>query len=145
MTSIYERSQDRHTLSLHMEVFRGAKEKEPLFKCRTRNIGLGGVMIRNRGLRLRKGSKLKLLLKASCRSGKKQLAVNATVVWKTPEAIGLQFSPAKDSEQKDFKRFLFEAKVASHSRARKRWQESHAITATIIRPADGKEGAVKRV
>ena len=132
MTSIYERSQDRHTLSLHMEVYRGnKKESEPLFTCKTRNIGLGGVMIRNRGLKLRKGSKLKLLLKATCRSGRKQLPVNATVVWKTPSAIGMQFSPANDSERKLFKRFLFEAKVATHARARNRWRENH-ISATVV-------------
>ena len=144
MASIYERSQDRHTLSLHMEVFRGAKGNEPIFKCRTRNIGLGGVMIRNRGLRLRKGSKLKLLLKATCRSGKKELPVYATVVWKTPDAIGMQFSPASKSERKDFKRFLFEAKVATHSRARKRWHESQNITATVVRTSRN-EGIAKSV
>ena len=133
MTSDYERSQHRHTLSLHMEVYRGSKEKEPIFKCRSRNIGLGGASIRNRGLRVRKGSKLTLLLKASCRSGKKQFPVNAIVVWKTPSAIGLQFSPANESEKKAFKRFLFEAKVAVHSRARKRWHEATNITATVVR------------
>lgn len=132
MTSTYERSQHRHTLSLHMEVFRGTKEKSPIFKCRSRNIGLGGVMIRNRGLRVRKGSKLLLLLKATCRSGKKEIPVNATVVWKTPSAIGLEFSPVKESEKQAFKRFLFEAKVAVHSRARKRWQEDNSITATVV-------------
>ena len=132
MASLYERSQDRHTLSLHMEVFRGAKSKEPLFKCRTRNIGLGGVMIRNRGLNIRKGSNLTLMLKATCRSGKKHILVNAKVVWKTPTAIGLQFSPVKESDQKNFKRFLFEAKVATHSRARKRWQVSKEVSATVV-------------
>lgn len=132
MTSVYERAQHRHTLSLHMEVFRGAKEKVPLFKCRSRNIGLGGVMIRNRGLQVRKGSKLTLLLKATCRSGKKQLPINATVVWKTPTSVGLRFSPDSESEKKEFKRFLFEAKVAVHSRARKRWYESNNITATVV-------------
>lgn len=125
------RGQDRHTLSLHMEVYQG-RDKEPLFKCKTRNIGFGGVMIRNRGLSLRKGTKLKLLLKATCRSGKKQMPVNATVIWKTPSAIGLQFSPIKESEQLQFKRFLFEAKVATHGRARKRWKESSDLTATVV-------------
>lgn len=144
MTSIYERSQDRHTLSIHMEVFRGAKGKEPLFRCRTRNIGLGGVMIRNRGLQLRKGSKLKLLLKATCRSGKKEMPVDATVVWKTPTAIGMKFSPSSESEQKDFKRFLFEAKVATHSRARKRWYESQNFTATVVR-TPRRQGLAKSV
>ena len=131
MTGSYERSQDRHTLSLHMEVYKGKKEAEPLFTCKTRNIGLGGAMIRNRGLKLRKGSKLKLLLKATCRSGRKQLPVTATVVWKTPSAIGIKFSPASDSERKELKRFLFEAKVATHARVRNRWKENH-ISATVI-------------
>ena len=132
MTSIYERSQHRHTLALHMEVYRGSKEKTPIFKCRSRNIGLGGAMIRNRGLRVRKGSRLLLLLKATCRSGKKEIPVSAIVVWKTPSAIGLKFSPAKESEKQAFKRFLFEAKVAVHSRARKRWHENNNITATVV-------------
>lgn len=131
MTSFYERSQDRHTLSLHMEVYRSKKETVPLFTCKTRNIGLGGVMIRNRRLQIRKGSKLKLLLKATCRTGRKQLPVNATVVWKTPTAIGLQFSPANDFERKEFKRFLFEAKVATHARVRSRWRENQ-LSATVI-------------
>ncbi|WP_455217200.1 PilZ domain-containing protein [Kaarinaea lacus] len=141
MTGLYERSLDRHTLSLHMEVFQSARAKEPLFKCRTRNIGLGGVMIRNRGLRVRKGSSLTLLLKATCRSGKKQILVNAKVVWKTPTAIGLQFSPVNESDQKNFKRFLFEAKVATHSRARKRWQGSQDLRATVVHTSGVNERA----
>ena len=125
------RDQHRHTLSLHMEVFRGADDKEPMFKCRTRNISFGGVMIRNRGLKLRKGARLKLLLKATCRSVRKQFPVDAKIVWKTSTAIGLEFSPAKETRLQDFRRFLFEAKVATHSRARKRWHESN-VTATVL-------------
>jgi len=90
-------------------------------------------MIRNRGLGVRKGSKFRLLIKVTGRSGKQALPVNAVVVWKTPSAIGLQFSPVNESEKKAFKRFLFEAKVAVHSRARKRWHENRDITATVVR------------
>lgn len=132
MPDKHKRTQDRHTLSLHMEVYRSAKDKEPLFKCRTRNIGFGGLNIRNRDLSLRKGSKLKLLLKADCRSVRKEFPMEATVVWKSPTAIGMAFSPVDRQEQQKFKRFLFEAKVTNHSRARKRWQASSPVTATIL-------------
>ena len=125
------RAQNRHTLSLHMEVFRKASDKEPLFKCRTRNIGFGGTMIRNRGIKLRKGARLKLLLKASCRFAQKQFEMDAKVLWSTPTAIGFEFYPTKISKQKEFKRFLFEAKVGAHARARKRWNESNII-ATVL-------------
>ena len=125
------RAQNRHTLSIHMEVFRKANDKEPLFKCRTRNIGFGGTMIRTRGIKLRKGARLKLLLKASCRLAQKQFEMDAKVLWSSPTAIGFEFYPTKISKQKEFKRFLFEAKVGAHARARKRWNENN-ITATVL-------------
>ena len=131
MSNIHLRAQDRHTLSLHMEVYRKAADKDPMFKCRTRNIGFGGIMIRNRGLGLRKGSRLKLLLKADCRSIRKQFEMDAKVIWKTSTAIGLEFSPVQTSKSKEFRRFLFEAKVGSHARARKRVSEDK-ITATVL-------------
>ena len=139
MKNSHERTQDRHTLSLHMEVYRSAKDKEPLFKCRTRNIGFGGANIRNKDAGIRKGSRLKLLLKADCRSVRKEFPIDAVVVWKSPTAIGLAFSEENKKEQQDFKRFLFEAKVTSHSRARKRWYEDNAstITATILSQLKG--------
>jgi hypothetical protein len=114
-----------------MEVYRKSGDKEPLFKCRTRNIGFGGTAIRNRGLQLRKGARLKILLKASCRSGLKQLEMDAKVLWKTPTAIGFEFCPTKLSKHQEFKRFLFEAKVGSHARARNRWHENN-VTATVL-------------
>ncbi len=131
MSDLQVRTQDRHTLSLHMEVYRKSGDKEPMFKCRTRNIGFGGTMIRNRGLKLRKGARLKLLLKASCRSGLKQLEMDAKVLWKTPTAIGFEFYPTKLSKHQEFKRFLFEAKVGTHARARNRWHENN-VTATVL-------------
>lgn len=131
MSNIHHRAQDRHTLSLHMEVYRKAADKEPMFKCRTRNIGFGGVMIRNRGMSLRKGSRLKVLLKAVCRSARKHFEIDAKVIWKTSTAIGLEFSPIQTSKSKEFRRFLFEAKVGSHARARKRDSENK-ITAMVL-------------
>ena len=131
MSNIHLRAQDRHTLSLHMEVYRKAADKEPMFKCRTRNIGFGGIMIRNRGLSLRKGSRLKILLKADCRSIRKQFEMDAKVIWKTSTAIGLEFSPIQTSKSKEFRRFLFEAKVGSHARVRQRDNEDK-ITATVL-------------
>ena len=88
-------------------------------------------MIRNRGLNLRKGSRLKLLLKADCRSVRKQFEMDAKVIWKTSTAIGLEFSPIQTSKSKEFRRFLFEAKVGSHARARQRDYENK-ITATVL-------------
>ena len=131
MSNFHLRSQDRHTLSLHMEVYKKAADKEPLFKCRTRNIGIGGTMIRNRDLSIRKGSRLKLLLKAECRSVRKQFEMDAKVIWKTPEAIGLEFCPIQLSNSQQFRRLLFEAKVGSHARARNRVKENK-ITATVL-------------
>lgn len=131
MPNTYIRAQHRHTLALYMEVYRKASDEEPMFKCRTRNIGFGGIMIRNRGLALRKGSRLKLLLKATCRNTLKQFQMDAKIVWKTPDAIGLEFYPTKASERRDFRRFLFKAKVGTHARARKRLRENN-ITATVI-------------
>jgi hypothetical protein len=114
-----------------MEVFRKSTDKEPLFKCRTRNIGFGGTMIRNRGIKLRKGARIKVLLKATYRSARKEFEMDAKVLWKTPTAIGFEFYPTKISKQKEFKRFLFEAKVGTHARARQRWNENN-ITATVL-------------
>jgi hypothetical protein len=116
-----------------MEVYEGSKDKEPLFKSRSNNIGIGGLMIHNQGQTLRKGLKVNVLLKATCRSGLKEFQVEARIVWKTPEAIGMQFSPLNDTEQKNFKRFLIESKVAVHSSNRRRWREGTNITATVIR------------
>lgn len=116
------RQQHRHTLALHMEVFRGSDLSQPIFKCRTRNISPDGAMILNKGFQLRKGSKLKLLLKATCKSVRKQFEIPAKVVWKTPTSLGIQFFPGKGAETREFKKFLFEAKVSSHARARERWE-----------------------
>ena len=125
------RQQHRHTLGLHMEVFRNTDPSQLIFKCRTRNISPDGAMILNKGFKLRKGSKLKLLLKATCRTVRKQFEIPAKVVWKTPALLGLQFFPAKGAEAREFTKFLFEAKVSSHARARKRWEkEQVAITVT---------------
>lgn len=131
MTGFQKRVHDRHTLSLFMEVFEDVKNREPLFKCRTNNIGIGGLMIHNQGQSLHKGSKVKLLLKATCRTGLKEFPVEAKIAWKTSEAIGMQFSPLNEAKQRAFKRFLFESKVAVHSNERKRWQESTSITASL--------------
>jgi len=131
MSGIHLRAQDRHRLSLHMEVYRKAADKDPMVKCRSRNIGFGGIMIRNRGLNLRKGSRLKLLLKAACRSARKQFEMDAKVIWKTPTAIGLEFNQMQASKSKEFRLFLFEAKVGSHARARKRDSENK-ITAMVL-------------
>lgn len=131
MAGFQKRVHDRHTLSLFMEVYQDDKDKEPIFKCRTNNIGIGGLMIHNQGLSLRRGSRVKVVLKATCRSGLKIFPVEARIIWKTAEAIGMQFSPLNETEQRDFKRFLFESKVAVHSNNRRRWRESTEITATI--------------
>jgi len=133
MTECNKRTHDRHTLSLYMEVYEGEQAENPLFKSRTNNIGIGGLMIHNQGQTLRKGLKVNVLLKATCRSGLKEFLVEARIVWKTPEAIGMQFYPLNENEQKDFKRFLIESKVAVHSTSRRRWRESTNITATVIK------------
>lgn len=131
MADFKERAHDRHTLSLFMEVYQDAKDNEPLFKCRTNNISIDGLMIHNQGPTLQAGSKVKVVLKATCRSGLKVFPIGAKIVWKTDEAIGMQFSHLNETEQRDFKRFLFESKAAVHSNNRRRWRESTEITAAI--------------
>lgn len=131
-----KRAHDRHTLSLFMEVYEDDGHKEPLFKCRTNNIGIGGLMIYNQGQTLRKGVRVNVLLKATCRSGLKEFPVEAKIVWKTSDAIGMQFSPLNEAEEKNFKRFLFESKVAVHSTNRRRWRETTNITATVVQTDD---------
>jgi len=135
VTGFQKRIHDRHTLSLYMEVYQGARDKEPLFKCRSNNIGIGGLMLHSPGVKLRPGSNVKVLLKATCRSGLKVFPVDARIVWKSAEAVGMQFSPLNEIEQRDFKRFLFESKVAVHSGKRKRWRDRTDITATIANPS----------
>lgn len=139
MTGFQKRAHDRHTLSLYMEVYENDKHKAPLFKCRTNNIGIGGLMIFNQGQTLRNGAKVNLVLKATCRSGLKEFPVEARIIWKTSEAIGMQFSPLNEAEQKNFKRFLFESKVAVHSTNRRRWRETTSVTATVIPPHQNHE------
>ena len=139
MADYKKRVHDRHTLSLYMEVYEGNRDKEPLFKSRTNNIGIGGLMIHNQGQTLRKGLKVNVMLKATCRSGLKEFLVEARIVWKTAEAIGMQFPPFTDIEQKNFKRFLIESKVAVHSNSRRRWRENTNITATVIKSSKNQE------
>lgn len=144
MTEFQKRVHDRHTLSLYMEVFEEEQSKEPVFKSRTNNIGIGGLMIHNQGQTLRKGLRVNVLLKATCRSGLKEFLVAARIVWKTPEAIGMQFYPFNEIEQKNFKRFLIESKVAVHSSSRKRWRESTNITATVVKSTQNQEMADRK-
>lgn len=143
MTGFQKRIHDRHTLSLYMEVFEEENNHTPLFKCRTNNIGIGGLMIFNQGLTILNGSNLNVLLKATCRSGLREFPVEAKVVWETPEAIGMQFSTLDETEQKHFKRFLFESKVAVHSSERRRWRENSALTTTAL-PSSSNEALEKR-
>jgi hypothetical protein len=139
MTGFNKRAHDRHTLSLFMEVYEDNVRQEPLFKCRTNNIGIGGLMIHNQDQMLRKGVKVKVILKATCRSGLKEFPVDAKIVWQTAEAIGMQFSPLSEAEEKNFKRFLFESKVAVHSNSRKRWRETTNITAALVQTHNDEE------
>lgn len=143
MTGFQKRVHDRHTLSLYMEVFEEENYSVPLFKCRTNNIGVGGLMIRSQGLTIPRSSNLNVVLKATCRSGLKEFPVEAKIVWETSKAIGMQFYALDETDQKNFKRFLFESKVAMHSSERRRWRESNESTATVI-PISINEERVKR-
>jgi len=136
MTGFKKRAHDRHTLSLFMEVYEDDDYQEPVLKCRTNNIGIGGLMIHNKAQPLHEGVKVNVLLKATCRSGLKEFPVEAKIVWTTSDAIGMQFTPLNEEEEKEFKRFLFESKVAVHSTKRKRWRDNANITATVVQPQD---------
>ena len=89
-------------------------------------------MIFNQGLLIPSDSNLNVILKATCRSGLKEFPVEARVVWENQDAIGMQFIPFSEDEQKHFKRFLFESKVAVHSSERRRMSRSADSTTTDI-------------
>ncbi len=103
-----------------MEVFEEENTQTPLAKCRTNNIGMGGLMMQHQGLAITEGDSVSVVLKATCRTGLKVFPAVAKVVWVSSDAIGLQFSSLDETEQQNFRRFLFESKVSAHSGERRR-------------------------
>ncbi len=90
-------------------------------------------MIHHQGLAISEGSNVNVVLKATCRSGLKVFPAEAKVVWKTSDAIGMQFYSLDEMEQKNFRRFLFESKVSAHSGERRRTRDSSSVKTAASR------------
>jgi c-di-GMP-binding flagellar brake protein YcgR len=108
-----KRREHRHTLRLTTEVHLNEQPLEGMFRCRTENIGLTGAFLPSDDLPLVQKSDVELVLHAVTKSAPTQYHIHAEVVRTTNGGAGLRFTQLDPQEQKKFRRFLLEAKIAA--------------------------------
>jgi len=102
----------RHSLALETEVHCNGSSVQAMFRCRTQNIGIGGVFLPASELPLEPSVDVELVFHLSSNQAR-EFRMRAQVVRTTEEGAGLRF-PALDREsQRQFRLFLMEAKVAA--------------------------------
>jgi len=108
-----QRKAYRHTLVLDTEVHCHESSLQGMFRCRTENIGMGGVFLPASELLLEKAVDVELVFHVPTSPTGMEYRIQAQVVRTSDAGAGLSF-PALDRErQRQFRRFLLEAKVAA--------------------------------
>ncbi len=108
-----QRKAYRHTLVLDTEVHCHESSQQAMFRCRTENIGMGGVFLPASGMLLEKAVDVELVLHFPATPMPIEYRIQAQVVRTSDAGAGLRFSPLNREHQRQFRRFLLEAKVAA--------------------------------
>ena len=108
-----KRGDHRHTLALDTEVHFNEQSVANMFRCRTKNIGLQGAFLPSKSMPINSNTNVEVVFRASAPSILKQYRLQAQVVHTSDDGAGLVFSPLDREEQKQFRQFLFRAKVAA--------------------------------
>jgi PilZ domain len=108
-----KRLDHRHTLELDTEVHFNEPHVKGMFRCRTSNIGLSGAFLPSDKMPITSKTDIELVFHACTQPVPKQYAINAKVVRSAEDGAALVFCPKDEQQVQDFRRFLFEAKVAA--------------------------------
>lgn len=108
-----QRQTHRHTLALDTEVHFREQYVKGMFRCRTRNIGLGGVFLPSESMPIDRKTDIELVFNARSDSSQQQYSINAKVVRNTADGAALAFCLDDEKQIQDFRHFLLKAKVAS--------------------------------
>lgn len=111
-----KRKDHRHTLSLDTEVHLVKQEVEGMFRCCTRNIGLHGAFIPSAALPVESSMFVEVVFKSKekqkpCMTPG-QYRLQAQVIHTSNLGAGLVFKIVDTAQQRDFRRFLYKAKLA---------------------------------
>jgi len=108
-----QRKAYRHTLALDTEVHCHDSSLEGMFRCRTENIGMGGAFLPASELLLEKSVAVELVFHVPTTPTPMEYRIQALVVRTSATGAGLSFAPLDRERQRQFRRFLLEAKVAA--------------------------------
>jgi PilZ domain len=108
-----KRLDHRHTLALDTEVHFSEPHVNGMFRCRTSNIGLSGAFLPSEKMPITSKTDIELVFHARTQPTPKQYAISAKVVRSAKDGAALAFCPRDEQQVQDFRRFLFEAKVAA--------------------------------
>lgn len=108
-----KRREHRHTLRLATEVHFNEQPLAGMFRCRTENIGLTGAFLPAHDLPLTPESDVELVLHAVTKPVPQKYQIRAEVVRTAESGAGLRFADLDPEQQKQFRRFLLEAKIAA--------------------------------
>ena len=100
-------------MRLTTEVHLNEQPLEGMFRCRTENIGLTGAFLPADDLPLIPESDVELVFHAVTKPAPKQYRLHAEVVRTADGGAGLRFTELDPQAQKQFRRFLLEAKIAA--------------------------------
>ncbi len=114
MSRLAEKRGDfRHTLALETEVHFHEQNIAGMFRCRTKNIGLKGACLPSNATPINPNMDVELVFVAYSRATPKRYRLKAQVVHSTNSGTGLAFPKLNSDQLRDFRRFLFRAKVAA--------------------------------
>ncbi len=108
-----QRKAYRHTLALNTEVHCHGSSQQAMFRCRTENIGMGGTFLPASGMLLEKAIDVELVFHVFATPTAMEYRIQAQVVRISDVGAGLSFSLLDRERQRQFRRFLLEAKVAA--------------------------------
>lgn len=103
----------RHTLALDTEVHCRESSLQGMFRCRTENIGMGGAFLPAGDMLLEKAVDVELVFHVATTPVPMEYRIRAQVVRTSEAGAGVSFPPLDRERQRQFRRFLLEAKVAA--------------------------------
>jgi hypothetical protein len=111
-----KRKQHRHTLALDAEVHFREQGVKGMFRCHTRNIGLGGVFLSTKRAPIQGKTRIELVFFARTHLTPLRHRLRARVVRTANDGVALGFPELDADQQQAFRRFLLRAKVAARHR-----------------------------
>jgi hypothetical protein len=108
-----QRGEHRHTLALDTEVYFQESHLDGMVRCRSKNIGLGGVFLPTDSLPITDHAQVELVFLAGTRPVPRQYRMQAEGVRTTEQGAALSFAPLDEEQSRSFRHFLLRAKIAA--------------------------------